>query len=86
MMIGMAWILYLVLFGPLLERATQASGAEGSAFNWFVPGLMVQTAMFGAAFVNLGDVLGDSRHRCDRLAANGQRPGGNPCAELHHRT
>lgn len=44
-------ILYLVLFGPLLERATQASGAEGSAFNWFVPGLLVQTAVFGAAFV-----------------------------------
>jgi ABC-2 type transport system permease protein len=44
-------ILYLVLFGPLLERATQASGAEGSAFNWFVPGLLVQTALFGAAFV-----------------------------------
>jgi ABC-2 type transport system permease protein len=44
-------ILYLVLFGPLLEGATAASGASGSAFNWFVPGLLVQTALFGAAFV-----------------------------------
>lgn len=40
-----------MLFGPLLTRATQAAGAGDNAFNWFVPGLLVQTALFGAAFV-----------------------------------
>ena len=47
-------ILYLVLFGPLLEGATQAAGTGTNAFNWFVPGLLVQMAMFGAAFVGFG--------------------------------
>jgi ABC-2 type transport system permease protein len=46
-------ILYLVLFGPLLERATQGAGT-GNAFNWFVPGLIVQIAVFGTAFGGFG--------------------------------
>ena len=33
-------LLYLFLFGPLLEGATQAAGAGSNAFNWFVPGLL----------------------------------------------
>jgi ABC-2 type transport system permease protein len=44
-------ILYLLLFGPLLDGAMAANGAGGSAYNWFIPGLLIQTAMFGAAFV-----------------------------------
>jgi len=47
-------ILYLVLFGPLLEGATSAAGASTNAFNWFVPGLLIQVAVFGAAFTGFG--------------------------------
>jgi ABC-2 type transport system permease protein len=47
-------ILYLVLFGPLLEASTKAAGAGTNAFNWFIPGLLVQTAVFGGAFVGFG--------------------------------
>lgn len=47
-------LLYLFLFGPLLEGATQAAGAGESAFNWFVPGLLVQIAIFGTAFAGFG--------------------------------
>jgi ABC-2 type transport system permease protein len=43
-----------VLFGPLLDGATAASGQPGSAFNWFIPGLLVQTAFFAAAFAGFG--------------------------------
>ena len=46
-------VLYLVLFGPLLEGAT-ARPATGSAFNWFVPGLLIQIAIFGTAFGGFG--------------------------------
>lgn len=47
-------VLYLVLFGPLLEGATQAAGAGTNAFNWFVPGLIIQIAIFGTAFGGFG--------------------------------
>ena len=47
-------ILYLVLFGPLLEGATGVSGSGVNAYNWFIPGLLVQTAMFAAAFAGFG--------------------------------
>jgi ABC-2 type transport system permease protein len=47
-------LLYLFLFGPLLEGATQAAGAGENAFNWFVPGLLVQIAMYGTAFGGFG--------------------------------
>ena len=47
-------ILYLVLFGPLLEGATSAAGAPGNAFNWFIPGLLILTGFFAAAFAGFG--------------------------------
>jgi ABC-2 type transport system permease protein len=47
-------ILYLTLFGPLLEASTRAAGAGTNAFNWFIPGLLIQTALFGSAFVGFG--------------------------------
>jgi ABC-2 type transport system permease protein len=48
-------ILYLVLFGPLLEKIVQAPGfPPGGAWNVFVPGLLIQIAMFGASFVGFG--------------------------------
>lgn len=47
-------VLYLVLFGPLLDASVQAAGAGTSAYNWFIPGLLVQTAVFAGAFAGFG--------------------------------
>ncbi|HMA45647.1 MAG TPA: ABC transporter permease [Frankiaceae bacterium] len=48
-------ILYLALFGPLLERVVNAPGfPPGDAWQVFVPGLLVQLGIFGAAFVGFG--------------------------------
>jgi ABC-2 type transport system permease protein len=47
-------VLYLVFFGPLLEGAVGQSGTDVNAYNWFVPGLLVQVALFGSAFVGFG--------------------------------
>ena len=48
-------ILYLLLFGPLLTNIAQMPGfPPGGAFNVFVPGILVMTALFGAAFVGFG--------------------------------
>src|SRR4051812_16150223 len=47
-------ILYLVLFGPLLKRVT--GGGLGGDASWriFVPGLLMQLAIFGAGFAGFG--------------------------------
>jgi ABC-2 type transport system permease protein len=48
-------ILYLVMFGPLLEGMTTVQGwPAGDAWQVFVPGLLVQLGIFGAAFVGFG--------------------------------
>jgi ABC-2 type transport system permease protein len=48
-------ILYLVMFGPLLENMTEVQGwPDGDAWRVFVPGLLVQLGIFGAAFVGFG--------------------------------
>jgi ABC-2 type transport system permease protein len=47
-------ILYLVLFGPLLQGAVTQAGAGANAFDWFVPGMLVMISVFGAAFVGFG--------------------------------
>lgn len=54
--IGLAQpILYLVLFGPLLERVAASPGfPAGAAWNVFVPGLLVQIALFSGGFVGFG--------------------------------
>src|SRR5580704_7943811 len=51
-------ILYLVLFGPLLANlpAGSLSGGSGTggtadAYRFFVPGLLIQLALFGSTFV-----------------------------------
>ena len=45
-------LFYLLLFAPLLEGVTTAEGfPEGGAYNVFVPGLLVQLALFGTVFV-----------------------------------
>jgi ABC-2 type transport system permease protein len=47
-LIGMSMsLIYLVLFGPLLRSF---GSAGGSSWEWFVPGMMVQTALFGTAY------------------------------------
>ena len=47
-------LLYLVLFGPLLDGVVNQAGGGVGAYNWFVPGLLVQVALFGSAFVGFG--------------------------------
>ena len=47
-------ILYLAFFGPLLARIARAGALGVSASNpysFFVPGLLIQLGLFGAAFV-----------------------------------
>ena len=46
---------YLLLFGPLLNSLSGVAGfPPGGAFNVFVPGLLVMTALFGSTFVGFG--------------------------------
>lgn len=51
-------LLYLVLFGPLLpdlaELRGSGGGPGGGAWQVFVPGILVQLALFGAGFVGFG--------------------------------
>ncbi len=46
-------ILYLALFGPLLEPISRSFGAD-NAYTLFVPGLLVQLGLFGALFAGFG--------------------------------
>jgi len=47
-------ILYLTLFGPLLQTIAATSGFQGDAWQVFVPGLLVQLGIFGGLFVGFG--------------------------------
>jgi ABC-2 type transport system permease protein len=49
-------ILYLALFGPLLEQVVGNTPGmpPGDAWKIFVPGLLVQLGIFGASFVGFG--------------------------------
>jgi ABC-2 type transport system permease protein len=49
-------ILYIALFGPLLEQVVANTPAlpAGDAWQIFVPGQLVQLGIFGAAFVGFG--------------------------------
>jgi len=60
-------ILYLVLFGPLLTKlpAGTLSGGSGNgrtaeAYQFFVPGLLIQLALFGSTFVGFA-IISDWR-------------------------
>src|SRR5499427_8085926 len=47
-------ILYLAFFGPLLSMVAAGSVAgfpPGNSYSFFVPGLLIQLGLFGAAFV-----------------------------------
>src|SRR4051812_1648902 len=49
-------VLYLALFGPLLKQVVGNTPGfpPGDAWQVFVPGLLVQLGIFGAAFVGFG--------------------------------
>jgi ABC-2 type transport system permease protein len=48
-------LLYLALFGPLLDHLTALRGfPHSSSWRVFVPGLLVQLGIFGALFVGFG--------------------------------
>lgn len=48
-------ILYLVLFGPLLKNVSGGGlGESSNSWNVFVPGLLLQLAIFGAGFAGFG--------------------------------
>lgn len=52
--IGLAQpVLYLCLFGPLLKPLAAQIGTD-NAYTFFVPGLLVQLALFGALFAGFG--------------------------------
>jgi ABC-2 type transport system permease protein len=46
-------VLYILLFGPLLEPLAGQLGA-GNAYQIFVPGILVNLGIFGALFVGFG--------------------------------
>ncbi len=48
-------VLYLLLFGPLLNNIAKMPGfPPGGAFNVFVPGMLVMTALFSSGYVGFG--------------------------------
>ncbi|MFC7495621.1 MULTISPECIES: ABC transporter permease [unclassified Nocardioides] len=54
-------VLYLVLFGPLLEPLVSSFGVSSdNAYTFLVPGLLVQLGMFGAFFAGFG-LIGEWR-------------------------
>jgi ABC-2 type transport system permease protein len=60
-------ILYLVLFGPLLANLPAGSlsgdsgtGGTANAYRFFVPGLLIQLALFGSTFVGFA-IISDWR-------------------------
>lgn len=47
-------ILYLVLFGPLLKKVSGGGLGGNNSWQIFVPGLLMQLAIFGAGFAGFG--------------------------------
>ena len=47
-------VLYLVLFGPLLEPLVSSFGTAIDPYTFLVPGLLVQLGLFGAFFAGFG--------------------------------
>jgi len=62
-------LLYLALFGPLLERVVTATPdlPPGNTWQIFVPGLLVQLGLFGTAFVGFGIIAESRAGVIDRL-------------------
>src|SRR6201995_718008 len=54
-------ILYLALFGPLLTRLPASTlGPTGNAYQFFVPGVLIQLGLFGSTFVGFA-IISDWR-------------------------
>src|SRR2546423_9902906 len=56
-------LLFLILFGPLLTKlpaATFGGSTTGDAWRFFVPGLLIQLALFGSTFVGFA-IISDWR-------------------------
>jgi ABC-2 type transport system permease protein len=60
-------LLYLVLFGPLLSGLAEVRGSGAGAWQVFVPGVLVQLALFGAGFVGFGLIADLRSGVVDRL-------------------
>ena len=57
-------ILYLAFFGPLLSKVAAGAVAGfpgGNSYSFFVPGLLIQLGLFGAAFVGF-TIIADWRY------------------------
>jgi ABC-2 type transport system permease protein len=57
-------ILYLAFFGPLLSKVaagTVTGFPPGNSYSFFVPGLLIQLGLFGAAFVGF-TIIADWRY------------------------
>ena len=57
-------VLYLAFFGPLLTRVAAGRVAGfpgGNSYSFFVPGLLIQLGLFGAAFVGF-TIIADWRY------------------------
>ncbi len=65
-------MLYLALFGPLLNRLAGAPGLSGGD-TWavFVPGLLVQQAVFSSVFVGISILAERRSGALDRMAVSG---------------
>jgi ABC-2 type transport system permease protein len=65
-------VLYLALFGPLLNRLSGAPGLSVSN-TWavFVPGLLVQQAVFSSVFVGMSILAERRSGALDRMAVSG---------------
>src|SRR4051794_7445653 len=65
-------ILYIVLFGPLLEPLAAQLG-QGHADQIFLPGILVQLGIFGSLFVGFGLI---PEHRAGGLEGQRVTPAG----------
>ena len=77
-------VLYLLLFGPLLEPLVDQFGAAHNAYTFLVPGLLVQLGMFGAFFAGFS-LIGEWREgviEAERVTPAAARPcwSGRLCA------
>ena len=55
-------LMFLLLFGPLIKRIPVPGVGGGDAYRFFVPGLLVQLAMFGTLFVGFA-LIAELRRR-----------------------
>ena len=72
-------VLYLFLFGPLLEPLIAQFGFD-NAYTFFVPGMLVQLGIFGAFFAGFSLIGESSRPNGSPLPAEPRCWSGVSCA------